>query len=411
MDPDVIVVGGGLAGLTCARALQAAGRRALLLEAADAVGGRVRTDEEGGFLLDRGFQVFLTAYPEARRWLDYRALDLRAIRPGALVWVDGRFHRVSDPFRRPQDLWATLRAPVGTLRDKARIGVLRWQAKQGPLAAVWARPETTTMEALQAQGFGERMIRTFLRPWLGGVFLDPELQTSNRMLEFVFRMFADGVAALPATGMQAIPRQLAAGLPAETVRCRTPVEAIDRTGVVLSDGTRQRARHVVVATDGATAARLVPGVKAPAWRSTVTLYFSAPAAPVGEPSLVLNGSGRGRVNSVMELSAVAPACAPSGQSLISVSLLGNAEEDDAALEASVRRELGGWFGEDAVAPWVRKRIDRIRQALPVRSPVRVDTPRPAREGLWLCGDHTETASIEGAMHSGRAVADALLGRS
>ena len=408
MDCDAIIVGGGLAGLTCARALVAAGRRVVVVEASDEVGGRVRTDEVGGFLLDRGFQVFLTAYPEARRWLDYRALDLRPIRPGALVWKDGRFHRVSDPFRRPQDLWATLRAPAGTALDKARIAMLRWQAKEGPLEAVFQRPETTTMEALRAQGFGESMIETFLRPWLGGIFLDPALQTSSRMLEFVFRMFADGVAALPAAGMQAIPRQLAAGLPAGALRCRTPVEAIDGGTVVLAGGDRLCGRRVVVATDGTTAARLVPGVPVPAWRSTVTVYFAAPGRPLGEPTLVLNGSGRGRVNSVLDLAEVAPTYAPAGQGLLSVSLLGEAEDEDAVLEAGVRRELAAWFGAEAVARWRRLRVDRIRQALPVRSPLTVEAPKPVRDGLWMCGDHVETASIQGAMHSGRAVAEALL---
>lgn len=397
-----------MAGLTCARALQAAGKSCLVLEAGADVGGRVWTDEVEGFQLDRGFQVFLTAYPEARRWLDYRALELRPILPGALVRREGRWHRVSDPFRRPEDAWATLRAPVGTLLDKARIATLRWQSKQGPLEAVFQRPETTTLEALRAQGFGETMIETFLRPWLGGIFLDPALETSSRMMEFVFRMFADGVAALPAAGMQAIPRQLAAGLPADAIRCRTPVEAIHDGTVVLAGGHRLGGRHIVVATDGSTAARLVPGVTSPAWRSTVTVYFAAPGSPVGKPMLMLNGTGQGRVNTLIELSAVAPEYAPAGQSLISVSVLGDPGIDDDTLVAELRRELLGWFGAQAVAPWRLLRVCRIRQALPVRYPLTLKAPKPVRDGLWICGDHVETASIQGAMQSGRAVADALL---
>lgn len=411
MECDVIIVGGGLAGLTCARALQAAGKRSLVLEAGADVGGRVWTDEVEGFRLDRGFQVFLTAYPEARRWLDYRALDLRPITPGALVWKEGRWHRVSDPFRRPQDAWATLRAPVGTLLDKARIATLRWQAKEGTLEAVFQRPETTTLEALQAQGFGGTMIETFLRPWLGGIFLDPALESSSRMMEFVFRMFADGMAAVPAAGMQAIPRQLAGGLPKDSILCRTPVEAIDGDSVVLAGGDRLRSRNIVVATDGSTAARLAPGLTSPAWRSTVTVYFAASSHPVSKPILMLNGTGQGRVNSLINLSAVAPDYAPPEQSLISVSVLGDPGVDDDTLVEDLRRELAGWFGAQAVAPWRLLRVCRIRHALPVRSPLSLSTPKPVRDGLWICGDHVETASIQGAMHSGRAVAEALLPHS
>ncbi|MGA1525128.1 MAG: FAD-dependent oxidoreductase, partial [Planctomycetota bacterium] len=108
MQRPVLVVGAGLAGLTCARALSAAGVPVRVLDAADAVGGRVRTDVVEGFRLDRGFQVLQTAYPEARRALDYGALELRPFEPGALVRVAGRFVRVVDPWRRPLGALASI---------------------------------------------------------------------------------------------------------------------------------------------------------------------------------------------------------------------------------------------------------------------------------------------------------------
>lgn len=408
MQHETIIIGAGLAGLTCARALLAEGRQSVVLEASDDVGGRVRTDTVDGFLLDRGFQVFLTAYPEARRWLDYRALDLRPITPGVLVWLEGVRHRVSDPFRRPRDLLSTLRAPIGTLADKARIATLRWHAQEGTLDDLWQRPETTALEALRAHGFSERMIDTFLRPWLGGIFLDSSLSISSRMLEFVFRMFAEGDTALPAAGMGALPRQLAAGLPAGAVRCGALVEGIEGDEVRLPDGERLRARHIVVATDGIAAAQLVPGLTAPSWLSTVTLYFAAPRSPGGEGTLLLNGSGRGRVNTLIDLAAVAPAYAPTGQSLVSLSVLGDPEDDDEALVAAVREEMALWFGEQAVAAWRVLRVDRIRHALPARFPLTQTPPVAARDGLWVCGDHCATASIQGAMQSGRETAEAIL---
>jgi len=407
MTHETLIIGAGLAGLTCARALHRAGRSCLVLEAGDEAGGRVRTDCVDGFLLDRGFQVLLTAYPEAERWLDYQTLQLQKITPGTLVWKNGARHRVSDPLRRPLDLPATLRAPVGSLADKFRIALLRWHAGSGSLDDLLRRPETTTLEALRRRGFSESMIESFLRPWLGGIFLESELATSSRMMEFVFRLFARGDTAVPAAGMQAIPRQLAAGLPAGTVRCGTPVTAIDGTRVHLATGAVLSARHLVLATDGETAARLLPGLPAPAWRAATTLYFASPRSPVGEPTLMLNGTGTGGVNTLIDLALVAPSYAPAGQSLLSLTWRGPPPPADDALESAVRGEMISWFGRETVASWRLLRIDRIRQALPVRWPLVRKPPAPLREGVWVCGDHRDTASIQGAMQSGRETAEVL----
>lgn len=407
MSAEVIIIGAGLAGLTCARRLHAEGVSCTVLEAAEAVGGRVRTDVAEGFLLDRGFQVLLTAYPEARRWLDYEKLELRAFTPGSLVMTSAGMCRVADPFRQPRHLPATLRAPVGTLADKVRIATLRWKACRGGLAGIFERPQTTALEALRAHGFGEEMIARFLRPWLGGIFLEPGLTTSSRMLEFVFRMFATGVAAVPARGMGAIPEQLAAGLPPGTVRTGTPVTAVENGGVRLLSGEFLKAGTVVVATDGGAAARLLPEIAAPAWRSAVTAYFTAERSPLGEATLLLNGTGRGQVNNVAVMSDVAPGYSPDGRALVAVSILGEAEENDETLAAEVRAELAGWKGAE-VKDWRWLRTVRVRRALPVRAPLARAEAKALRAGVWVCGDHRDTASIQGAMQSGREVAEAII---
>jgi phytoene dehydrogenase-like protein len=407
MSAEVIIIGAGLAGLTCARRLQQAGRSCVVLEAAEAVGGRVRTDAVEGFRLDRGFQVFLTAYPEARRWLDYKALDLKAFTPGALVQTAAGRQRVADPFRQPAYLWPTLRASVGTLADKLRIATLRRRARRGSLAELFQRPETSTLAALQAHGFGAGMIEQFLRPWLGGIFLERELATSSRMMEFVFRMLAEGVAAVPARGMQAIPDQLAAGLRAGTVRLNTPVASLESGGVRLASGECLRAQHVVVATDGTGAAGLLPELPMPAWRSTVTVYFEAAHSPVGEATLLLNGQAGGRVNHVAVMSDVAPKYAPAGRALIAVSLKDHAAESDSVLAGQVLAELTGWWGQ-SVGAWRVLKTVRVSRALPVRSPLMTEPVRPVRAGVWVCGDHRDSASIQGAMQSGRATADAII---
>jgi phytoene dehydrogenase-like protein len=409
MTHDVVVIGAGLAGLTCARRLQADGVGCVVLEASGAVGGRVRTDIVEGFRLDRGFQVLLTAYPAARRWLDYEKLELKKFTAGSLVRCEGRTHRVSDPWREPGSLWATLRAPVGSLADKLRIATLRAKARKGTLDELWARPETTALAALKAHGFSERMIERFMRPWLGGIFLERELGTSSRMLEFVFRMFAEGDVGVPAAGMQAIPEQLAAGLKPGTVRLGARAVAVEGGAVRLADGEQITAREIVVATEGAGAAGLLPEIAAPAWRAVTCVYFSAETSPLGEPTLVLNGTGQGIVNNVVVMSDVAVGYAPAGRALVSVSILGDAAQDDGALVSQVQGELSDWFGA-GVRKWCWLRTYRVRRALPVRWPLERGTALAVRPGVWLAGDFVASASIEGAMESGERVAEAIMRR-
>lgn len=314
-------------------------------------------------------------------------------------------HRVSDPWREPGALWDTLRAPVGSLADKVRIATLRAAARRGTMADLFARPESSTLGALRAHGFSERMIERFMRPWLGGVFLDEKLETSSRMLEFVFRMFAEGDTAVPAAGMQAIPEQLAAALKPGTVRLNARVAALESEAVRLASGERIEGRRVVVATEGA--AEILREVAAPVWRAVTAVYFAAKASPLGEPTLMLNGTGRGRVNNVAVMSDVAPGYAPAGEALVSVSILGAAAQDDAALEACVRTELTEWFGA-SVKEWRALRIIRVRRALPVRWPLDRRVPAAVRPGVWVAGDYLNSASIQGAMESGAGVAEAIL---
>ena len=404
---DVLIIGAGLAGLTCARRLREAGVSPLVVEAADDVGGRVRTDRVEGFLLDRGFQVLLTAYPEARRWLDYDRLALRPFEPGAQVRVGGEFCRVSDPWRRPQHAWATLRAPVGSLTDKLRILSLRHQVRQGTIGQLWEKPETSTLAALQRHGFSPEIIERFFRPFLGGVLLDAELASSSRMFEFVFRMFSAGRVAVPATGMHAIPRQLAEALPADRLRLNAPVARIHGREVQLETGEVIQARRVVVATAGGAARRLFPAMPPVGWRSVTTLYFAAPQSPVGEGILVLNGGEPGPINTLTVMSDVAPAYAPAGQALVSISVLGAVVADEDELARQVQVQLQAWDGTQVLA-WRLLRIYRVVEALPAGSPT---APAALAMGpeVVVCGDHCGHGSIQGAMESGRRAAEFILG--
>jgi len=416
MRDRTIVIGAGLAGLSCARHLQLAGREVLVLEASDAVGGRVRTDRHRGFLLDRGFQVYLDAYPKAGQELDLDSLDLHRFKPGALVFMGGRLHRLMDPFRCPVAALGSAFAPVGSLRDKLLTAKLRNQIKHLSVAEIESRPARSTAERLRQFGFSERMIDGFFRPFYGGIFLESELRTSSRMFDFTFKMFSEGSATLPAGGMGAIPEQLAATLVAGTVQLGARVASIRPDGVGLDDGQFLVSDRVVLATDATTAARLLPGAPEPdvTWRSTTALYFSADKSPLAKGLIALNGTGRGLVNHVCVPSDIAPSYAPPERSLVSVSLLGVPEHPD--LEPRVRSELKGWFG-DTVDGWQWLRSDRIRHALPEQLPQSANpsSTRPAqiaeRSGVYLCGDYLANPSIEGAITSGVRAAETICATS
>ena len=407
---DVLVVGAGLAGLSCARQLAGRGVSVRVYEASDAVGGRIRTDREDGFLFDRGFQIFLTAYPEARRQLDYDALDLRPFDAGALVRRPEGFARVSDPLRHPSDVLGSLFADVGTLADKLRVLKVRAAVGGGDPARLWDREECSVEDALtERYGFSDAIVDTFWRPFLSGVLLDRDLdRSSSRAFEFFFRMFAEGRGTLPARGMQAIPEQLAAGLPDGVLRLNTRVTAATPGAVTLDGGEAVEARAVVVATDGPEATYLLDGLSSPGSRANTTLYWSADTAPVEDPVLVLNGTGRGHVNTVVVLSNVAPEYAPNGKALVSASIVGNPARSDEEVEAEARRQLRGWFGE-AVEGWDFLRLYRVLHALPDLQ--RLDPPERAlrlRDGLYVTGDWRRNPSINGALVAGRHAAEAVM---
>ncbi|WP_126546693.1 protoporphyrinogen/coproporphyrinogen oxidase [Hymenobacter amundsenii] len=413
----VLIIGAGMAGLSCANYLHRAGRPVLVLEAADAVGGRVRTDHtDDGFLLDRGFQVLLTRYPEVERLIDYGALDLQAFRSGAVIRLpDGKQTTLQNPLQQPTAAFSALTSRIGTLPDKLRILSLVQHVRRytsGQLLSRNSTNEQSTLEFLRHYGWSERMIDNFFRPFFGGVFLDRSLSTAANFFEFVFQQFVEGEAVVPALGMQQIPEQLATRLPAGAVRLHTPVAAIEGTTVRLQNGETIEAAAVVVAVDGEAAARLLPAAEAPtalSWRRTTCTYFAAPTVP-GRPDklLRLNAAPTSLAHNVAFPSDVAPDYAPTGQRLVSVSTHGEHGLSEADLTARLRQELAAWFGPEA-ANWRHLRTYALPYALP-----EYPAGQPARQSLKLtntlyrCGDYAAYPSLNAALASGREVADMIL---
>lgn len=423
-SPDVLVVGAGLAGMACAIHLNRAGRSVQLLEASDGVGGRVRTDRIDGFLLDRGFQVLLTAYPEAQAMLDYDALDLRSFAPGTLIQRGDERVRLGDPFRDPSSIVSSVRAPIGTLLDKARVGWLRLNGARGTLESVWKRNETSTAERIKSLGFSAEFTERFFRPLFTGIQLDPTLATSSRMFDFVFRMLATGNNALPAQGIQAIADQLATKIVAGSVRLHSRVASIAPGQVTLLDGAVEHAASIVIATDGPQAARLLGGrITEPGSNSVACLYFAADASPLDEPILLLNGNGPGLaggggpINNICVPSMLSSAYAPVGRHLISASVVASRpagverEAWHRTLDETGRAQLRRWFGS-AVDRWTTLPTAEISHAQPTQATLRpAERPVDLGDGLYVCGDHRDQASIHGALVSGRRAASAILAKS
>lgn len=431
IQPDVIVVGAGVAGLNCAVKLRSAGVTVAVLEASDGVGGRVRTDTVDGFTMDRGFQIFLTSYPEAQEALDYEKLDLRPFYAGALVrWNDG-FHRVADPFRHPIDGVSTLiNNPIGTPLDKILVGLFRLKSLAGSVDDVLSAPEKPTIDRLRQEGFSEAIIDRFFRPFLGGIFFDRSLGTTSRLFAFVMRMLATGRNCLPAQGIGAVGDQLASCLPKESVFLNTPVTAVRSTTtapsqvtVTLKGGKEINARAVVVATDGPAASQILQGptlASAPSKDApgvgTCNLYFAASRPPLPGNVLYLNGETSGfasrnaLVNNCCFPSEVAPTYAPPGQTLVSVSTVGTLPHlTDEVLQKAVLAELEDWFGREDVSTWQHIRTYRIPFAQPNQAPpTNLFRPMNLGGGVWVAGDHRTSATLDGALRSGRVAAEEII---
>ena len=414
----IIIIGAGMAGLACANWLHRAGQAALVLEAADAVGGRVRTDvTPEGFRLDRGFQILLTDYPEARRMFDYGALDLKTFRSGAVIRLaDERETTLKNPLQAPLAAFTALASPIGTLADKLLIGKFALELQSQSPTQLLARPTETTLAFLRRYGWSEQIIDRFFRPFFGGVYLDRELSTASNFFAFVFQQFVRGDAAIPALGIQQLPAQLAARLPAGTVRLNTAVAAVLDEGrtVRLASGETLTAAATVLATNGPAAAQLLGGALPPpatlAARPTTCTYFATagPAPSHGRRLLHLNASPTGLAHNVAFPAEVSPALAPAGQGLVSVSTHGEHGLSEEELTARLRPELASWFGPVA-GMWQHLRTYHIAQALPVYGPGQpVQQPLRLTDALLRCGDWAAYPSLNAALGTGRQVAEMLL---
>ena len=424
MDCDVVVVGAGLAGLRCAERLAGAGRAVVLVDASDAVGGRERTDEVDGFLLDRGFHVLNPAYPAVRRWVDVPALGLRPFGAGVLVRRDRGLVELSHPLRRPSGLLGTVRS--GLVNPAAALSLARWA---GPAVVAPRRlvrgADRTLREGLDRAGVRGPVRSEVLEPFLAGVLAEDRGETSDAFTRLLVRMFALGVPGVPAHGIRALPEQIAAQVhrSGADVRLGEPVVAVGgaasggpgRGSIRLAGGEVVTGRAVVVAVGPEAVAGLLD-LPAPRTKGLQTWWFAADEAPTSSTMLAVDGRRRGPVVNTAVVSNAAPTYAPPGRHLVQATCLltggtavgGSGTGSAGAPESEVRRQVGEIYGVDAGA-WPLVRRDDIRHALPEQlAPLRTRSPARLGDRVYVCGDHRDTASIQGALVSGNRVADAVL---
>jgi len=404
----VVVVGAGLAGLGCAQRLSRSGVEVVVLEAGDAVGGRVRTDVVDGFRCDRGFQLLNPSYPVLKHVVDLADLDLKPFGAGIAVARGSRRFVLADPRREPARLPETLAAPIGTLADK--ILFARWALESLlPVRHLTQRPDRTVAEALDRARLHGILRTGVVVAFLAGVVAEREGSTSANFAALLLRSFLLGSPSLPALGMGRFPEVIAGSLPAGAVRLNTGVRSVSAHEVTTKDGERIAARAVVVATDPDSAGRL-SGRATPAMKALTTFWHTAPEPPSRLRFLHLDADARGPVVNTAVITNVAPSYAPAGRPLIATTILG--ADGSADEERRAREQAGTIYGVDT-SRWELVRTHVISAALPTVAPPldpRGDVRTAA--GVFLAGDHCDTASIQGALVSGRRAASAVLaGRS
>ena len=403
---QTIIVGAGIAGLTAAYYLQKAGKGYTIIEATDRIGGRIKTDKSKGFLMDRGFQVFLTAYPEAKTILDYNALDLKAFDPGAvLLRGSGKIGYIGDPLRQPSSLIPTLTTNAASLKDKFKIFNTKNRLTKKTIHEIFSSEEISTMQLLKDEyGFSNTIISEFLQPFYAGIFLENDLSTSRKMFEFVFKMFSEGEAAVPAKGMEELPKQIASHLDPNAIQCNTKVIDIKGNIVHLQNGETILADHILVATEGNGLCSQFTETKKE-YRSTTNLYFSSDKPPFKQNAIALNGDPKVLVNNLACMSKNSSTYAQDSE-LISVSLKEGVSYDNATVSEIVKTEMSKWI--PSAKNWNHLSTYKIKYALPDQTEINNANLIEVSNKMTIIGDHVMNGSINAAMKSGRLGAERVI---
>ncbi len=400
-NKTIYIIGAGISGLIAAYELEQAGYSPVVLEKSDAVGGRVRTVEKNGYHLDLGFQVLLSAYPLANKYLDFDALRLRRLESGSQIYVDGKRFLIGDALRNIRLLAPTLLADIGSLTDKVKVLALSRRLKKKSLGAIFDSPETSTLEYLRSQGFSEKIIDRFFRPFFSGIFLEPELRTSSRMFEFVYKMFGEGYATIPEQGIGAISKQLKEKLKTTQFQFGQEVKQVTNERITLGNG-QELIHNGVIITANASALVSNMNDQAVEWKSCTCLYFEVERTNIPEGTIALVAD-KGKLSN--NLYAYKDA---SGKQLLSVTTLKHTGKTNEELTQAIEAEVKEYCGIQRI-----KHIAnfKISEALPDLTHLKMTTsPSESQltDHIFLAGDVLFNGSLNAAMESGRLAALGLL---
>ena len=403
MEQSVHIVGGGISGIIAALELEAAGYKPTIYEKQDHLGGRVRTDYIDGYPFDHGFQVLLTAYPEAQHYLDYDKLELQSFLSGSRVYYQGKTVRIGDPLSSATFWLDALDPTLSTFKDKVKTLQLSLKLKNKPLKTIFGEDETTALKYLQGLGFTDRVIERFFKPFFGGIFLETDLRTSSRLFEFLFKMFGNGNSVIPMGGMQKISDQLTSKLAQTTIRTGTAVEAVVPGSITLADGTSISSDHTIIATDLKHVNRAKDTVK---WKRSINYYFEVDAPNYSDKIITLSANPNRLINNYYYPTNLIPH--PEGKTILSTTVINDKGLSDAAIIEQIKAELK----ETGVKGELRLITSYdIPCSLPDVSNIHYElTPAQIKidEGIYNCGDHTMMGSLNAAMYSGRYVAQHII---
>jgi protoporphyrinogen oxidase len=401
-SPSIHIIGGGISGLIAARVLEEHGLSATIIEATDRLGGRVKTDVLDGYSLDHGFQVLLTAYPAAKKYLDFDALALQEFLPGSAIFKNGKQKIIGDPLRNLSLLLPTLFSGIGTVNDKLKILALNRRLKKKSIQNIFAEKEQTTISYLENIGFSEAIITDFFIPFFSGIFLENKLETSSRMFEFVYKMFGEGNAALPKDGIQAIPKQLFEKLKNTTCVFNTKVKSVENGNIKLESGETLKSNFTIIATQ---ASGLVSNLKnqATLWKSCDTLYFEVAKREIRKPLIGLIAAPNALINNIFYHTSLQTS-ATATKELLSVTVVNRQNLTNKQLVAKVQKELKELCNIDSCT-FIKQY--NIPMALPKLQDIQYEMlPSETRltETIFLAGDTQLNGSLNAAMIAGERAA-------
>ena len=407
-DQKIYIIGAGLSGLVAALELEKAGFSPIILESTDKVGGRMKTDQVDGFLLDHGFQVLLTSYPEVKKYLNLPALNLKTFDPGAVIFDEKDSYIISDPLRNPLKVVGMAFSRVGTFLDKVKMFTLTQELKKKSIEDIFNEPSLPTLQYLKNYGFSDQIISNFFKPFFRGIFLEKHLNTSSRMFEFVFKMFSIGHAAIPEKGMQEIPNMLRQQLGSTQIYFNTPVEKIEGNLISLKNGETLEADRILICTQPDKVMPQMQGQFSNP-KQVINLYFSLQKSFMARPMLgLIPGEGH-LINNLVFMDDVSSAYSSSDRSLLSVSVL-ETELDEKELIKKVQEELEHISGiKSDFFKFLKSYY--IRYALPTIDDLKASIPITEckiTDHVFLGGDYLLNGSINAALTSGRLVAESVV---